>query len=290
MAECPICKKPLVCKAHGVQQAEWSITGWISSLVTPTPQVKSCPLKKGAIWIHVTDESGNDIKDVLTTVNATKKTERPGISIFDQLDPDTYDAKLEPLPVDIAKRYDPPDQMVEKATVTDGKVTYVNFVLKRQKWKLKVEVTSATPGAWPENVNLTLPSPLSNTTGKCDNAPWVSTLDGTANVDGDAVASSDGWDLVEQPQKVKLEPGDSRTIAFSLKRKPWIKFLVKKKLDNETKVFSKLKVKAKVPGWTGPEFTTDRAETYIQKLDAGTGEIEAMTADESWEFESIASA
>jgi hypothetical protein len=180
--------------------------------------------------------------------------------------------------------------MTDPVVVTDGQVTYVNFELKRKKWKLKVDVTSATAGAWPVNeVHLTLPSPLSNASGTCNNAPWSSTLEGIAKVDGDATASSDGWDLVEQPAKVKLDPGDDRAVAFSLKRKPWIKFLVKKKLDNETKVFSKLNVKAKLPGWTGPEFTTDRTETHIQKLAAGTGEIEAMSADESWEFDSIAS-
>ena len=287
MAECSICKKPLVCKDHGVQQEEWTFSGWISNLITPAQQVKPCAAQKGAIWVHVTDETGKDIPGVSTTVKGTKSTEIPGVSVFDQLDPGPYKAKLEPLPPDLDKRYIPPTTIEVPENVAGGDVKYVHFELKRKKWTLNVKTTSATPGAWPEDVQLILPSPLSNTNGKCDNGPWQYTQDGIANVAGQATVSCDGWTLLDQPKQVKLDPGETQTIEFSLKRKPWIKFLVKKKLGAETKVFTKLTVKAKLPGWAGPEFVTDRAETHIQKLEAGTGEIEAMTADEPWEFESI---
>ena len=61
----------------------------------------------------------------------------------------------------------------------------------------------------------------------------------------------------------------------------------KKTTGNETKVLTKVKVKPKLPGWAGTDFTTDLGETHMQRLTSGSGEIQEISTAESWKFGSI---
>ena len=103
--------------------------------------VLPCPLKEGAIWVHVRDDEGKNLNGVDVSVgNSSKKTEK-GISTFGPLDPVKHVVSLKYLPAKIEEEHDLPDseRRIDGVWVSDGEITYVGFELRRKaRIKLKV--------------------------------------------------------------------------------------------------------------------------------------------------------
>ena len=151
MAICPICGKKLV---------ETTAT----TLKCPAPNehaagepkigaaILECPLKKGAIWAYVTDDSGKGLRQIPVTVakapDATKPTDPSGFSGFDPLDPgDDYIVEIE-IPSNIKDNYYPPPRTkIMNVPVRNGEITSVQFKLERiAPLKVSVEYPEGFPG------------------------------------------------------------------------------------------------------------------------------------------------
>lgn len=129
MPLCVRCGKPLNC------------TCTASAAVGNSAQ--PCPLKKGAIWVHVVNDKGEDVKGVTVKKGGDSKiTDASGIAQFDPLDPNTYSMDLDPLSDDLKKDYQPPsDPTKEDVTVSNGEITYLAYKL-RTKPQMKVKVAA----------------------------------------------------------------------------------------------------------------------------------------------------
>lgn len=95
--------------------------------------VLPCAKKKGAIWVHVTDDEGRPIPKASVTKNkGPAETKGSGIAAFDPLDAGAYAIDLGPLGT-LAERYDRPTGETErKFDLSDGEVAYVAYELKRK--------------------------------------------------------------------------------------------------------------------------------------------------------------
>jgi hypothetical protein len=110
--------------------------------------VLDCPVKKGAIWAYITDDSGKGIRGIPVTVSKApgpKNTDPSGFSSFDPLDPgDDYSVAIG-IPSDIEDDYYlPPRKEITGVPVRNGEITSVEFSLERVA-PLKVSVQ------YPEN-------------------------------------------------------------------------------------------------------------------------------------------
>lgn len=205
MPSCVKCGKRYVCKCTVP-----------SSLSTP---VVDCPLKKGAIWVHVVNDLTEDVKDVPVTVNGqTKPTDKHGIATFDPLDPVDHPVDLDPLGVDLLKIYDQPSDTAQEVSVSNGEITYVAYELKRKPWSLKVTVKSIFGDLWPTSgVALALPSGLSAGSGTLEGQDWVFTLTGLEDVDGEVRASHADWMMKDATgPTIQLKPGLKKEVQIEL--------------------------------------------------------------------------
>lgn len=125
MSLCPISGK--ACEGNGATP--------VGSFVRP------CPKMKGALWVHVLDDEGNNIRnvDALKDDGSDKPTDGNGLSTYDPLDEGNYTAGIAKLNPSLTKLYMPPQTSSQKVFVADGQITYVAFELKR-KARLKVLV------------------------------------------------------------------------------------------------------------------------------------------------------
>ncbi|WP_332855382.1 MSCRAMM family protein [Duganella sp. S19_KUP01_CR8] len=115
-------------------------------LVAATP----CPLKKGAIWVHVTDDDSRDVAAVPCRGPVSLRTDDTGIAAFDPLPPGTYDIDLDDIanvPALKAAYESPTAPSVQRGVaVSGGEITYVRFVLVRKaEFKVQVHLKDA-PG------------------------------------------------------------------------------------------------------------------------------------------------
>lgn len=121
MANCPICNKPLQCPEHG--GVEPSLGG-----------VARCAVQHGALWVLVHDGISYDAQGV--TVDASGKkavTDSAGLAAFDPLADGSYTVRLDPLPLGVAKRFDPPaSPSIADIPVAKGKIVSVELVLRRK--------------------------------------------------------------------------------------------------------------------------------------------------------------
>jgi len=110
--------------------------------------VRPCAKQDGALWIHVLDDEGKDVKDVTAKKNGgdPKPTEGNGLSRYDPLPEGEYTASIGDLSTDLAKEYEIPARREEKVRVSQGQITYAGFELKR-KALLQVHVVKAGDGS-----------------------------------------------------------------------------------------------------------------------------------------------
>jgi hypothetical protein len=124
----------------------------------------TCPLEKrpGAIWVHVVDDRGVDVKDVGASKDGTvKPTDANGVTVFDPVDLGQHVVRLSHRSVSALKLYEEPKKTTRKPTVAAGEITYVPYQLAR-KPALKVKVVEkGNPGKLFEDATVTVTGPAS---------------------------------------------------------------------------------------------------------------------------------
>lgn len=106
-----------------------------------------CPLKKGAIWVHVVDELANDIGNISCAGPGQKSTDDTGIAVFSPLSSKNYDVNLGDLG-DLAKLYDLPSETKKTVAVSDGEITYVSFTLTTKINVITPVITKSPDSGW----------------------------------------------------------------------------------------------------------------------------------------------
>jgi len=127
MALCPSCGKNLSCSCGAPKPAS-------------SPE-QPCPLKKGAIWVHVLDDAAGNIAGATVKRGGdAKPSNEDGLAIFDPLDAGPYEVELSALTAEAAKKYELPTPLPKQSVVvSNGEIAYVGFEVKR-KPALKVKV------------------------------------------------------------------------------------------------------------------------------------------------------
>ena len=122
MPNCSKCGKPLDCKCPNCGAS------------APVDEVvQECPLKKGAIWALIKDDTGKGVVNVQFTGPGTKKSDDVGFASFDPLSEKTYDVTATvPLPDEIKDDFHLPAPTTKQVPVKTGQITQVVFQLKRR--------------------------------------------------------------------------------------------------------------------------------------------------------------
>src|SRR5262249_28055892 len=90
-----------------------------------------CPVRKGAIWVHVRDEMHKGI-ELQVIAPGSKRTDTSGFAAFDPLDPGTYTVEIDTS--SLGDEYFPPaekDKKIENVPVRTGEITLVEFQIER---------------------------------------------------------------------------------------------------------------------------------------------------------------
>ena len=132
MSLCVHCGEPLTCTCKREQPIGESIIG--------------CPASKkpGAIWVHVTNDIGQNIEGV--PVLLFPQTNAMGLTVRESLGPNKYDVELAaPEQSGFAATYDFPTLRKKSVIVRNGTISYVAFLLIR-KSKLLVSIVFKSAG------------------------------------------------------------------------------------------------------------------------------------------------
>jgi len=131
MPLCAKCSKPFLCTCGAPDR---KVLGAIA---------EDCPVSKkpGAIWVHISDDAGADVKDVVATNDgAPKPSGVDGLAVFDPVPAGRHVIDLKPLSAEILKLYQKPTADTKRRVhVNDGEIGYVMYTLPR-KPALKVKV------------------------------------------------------------------------------------------------------------------------------------------------------
>lgn len=109
--------------------------------------ISGCPLKDAAIWVHVVDDRGIDVKGVKTKNDgAQEPTDPNGTAKYDPVEAGAHTVMLEPLSGELEKLFEKlPEDTSRKVTVAAGEVGYAQYQLTR-KPSLFVKVAEKSPG------------------------------------------------------------------------------------------------------------------------------------------------
>ena len=130
MPLCAKCSNPFVCHCSAAVRKQLGAVA------------ESCPLEErpGAIWVHVTDDRGNDVGDVSAgNDGALKPTDANGVAVYDPVAPGEHEVRLSSRTIEKLNLYEVPKKTSRKTRVTSGEITYVAYQLAR-KPALKVKV------------------------------------------------------------------------------------------------------------------------------------------------------
>jgi hypothetical protein len=95
--------------------------------------VQECPLKKGAIWTLVKDDTGKGVATIEFSGPGTKKSDDAGFASFDPLSENTYPVTATtPLPDGVKEDFHLPEPITKQVPVKIGQITQVIFQLKRR--------------------------------------------------------------------------------------------------------------------------------------------------------------
>src|SRR5437868_101537 len=121
MPLCGKCNNPMLCSCDTGPQT-------LGAPVLP------CQLKDGALWIHVVDDEGGNVKDAVTLRDgANDMTTKPnGVSAHDPLPAGPYTVALGEQSTDVKALYVLPGGDPLPAAVSPGQITYVGIELKRK--------------------------------------------------------------------------------------------------------------------------------------------------------------
>jgi hypothetical protein len=281
MPICVYCGEELVCGKCAKEQPVGQTT-------------LACPLKKGAIWIHVTDDAGKDIKGVKVNKGDDEAvTNKAGLAIFESLEAGPYLTSLPKLESPLDDSYDPPKQLSKPVQVADGTLAYVDYLLPR-KAKLKVLVlvkpdankVGGVPVVFkdlPINVTLDALAPKPTVDGALD----LGSVSASPHQLSAAFVDVDQkkFDLVPAPdggaalaRNVTLDPEERQEVIFYVLPRPKLKvrFIFKPDPTVENppeKAFDKLPIRVtvdKLPAKTSvgdrADFETVPSDTYVVKV------------------------
>lgn len=179
-----------------------------------------CPLKKGALWIQVNDDLGGGVQGVnVTGAGSSKPTDPTGFASWDPVDSGPYQAKIEALSNTLKDKYILPAATTSAATVNDGEIAFVPFVVTR-KASLKVLVFEKGK---PEKlfgaatVTAAGDAPLGDkpTSGGTGLADYGKVAPGKLKITA-KLAEADAKDYFcpVDPVEVTLAPGEERTVEI----------------------------------------------------------------------------
>jgi hypothetical protein len=147
---CAICGEEMV-PVYACQKPHASSGALIGSAM------HACPLQKGAIWVHVIDDGGGNVKgaSVTSSVGGTKDSDPSGFASFDPLDEGSaYKITLNPLSTDLAKTHRLPAIVdVPNVPVTKGQITSVQVKLERVA-PLKVIIQRSDNDAFVKDIDV----------------------------------------------------------------------------------------------------------------------------------------
>jgi hypothetical protein len=179
-----------------------------------------CSSKKGALWIHVTDDQGKNVPEMKAYKDGDdKNTDANGVSAFDPLDQKNgYKAKLGDLTEKLAADYDLPTEKEQSANVFNGAITYVNFVLPR-KAQLKAEVVQEGGAAkrFEKAEVSVVEGPSKPAAKKTASGTQIADLGKVSKGEYTVKAELDPEDAkdyhVKGPATIKLEAGEDKQVA-----------------------------------------------------------------------------
>ncbi|HJZ59724.1 MAG TPA: peptidoglycan-binding domain-containing protein [Gemmataceae bacterium] len=219
----------------------------------------SCAKKKGALWIHVTDDQGNAIKEAPAKKDKVEKpTDKSGISSFDPLDSGRYEVDFGTLGGELPKLYDPPPGPTkQEVKIADGEIAYVAYELKR-KAALKVKVHKKG-----EPATVFGDATVSIVTG-LETKPDKTTAGSTGVADFERVSAGEytlkaelkpddakdfftSIDFSKVTLKLTLDPGDDKTVPVEVEKKAWIAVRLE---DTKGNVLTDVTVKITLPDGT----------------------------------------
>lgn len=122
MPLCPRCSKPFGCTTCGDR----------------TPQklgatAEECPLKDGAVWVHVMDDRGMDVPDVAAAMDSNGTPTGPhGTAVFDPVKSGSYAVALDRLGSSGLDLYEDFADTQRTVTVAPGQIAYVPYQLVRK--------------------------------------------------------------------------------------------------------------------------------------------------------------
>jgi len=216
--------------------------------------VLSCPLAKGAIWVHVIDDDGEDVPDAIpATVAGTEKSTVAAFASWDPLD----DAKKYRVAIGTL-----PDAFLplavttaEDVVVRKGEITSVQFVLERAAKMTVIVKAGDAPGSIEDiKIDVAATETADKRTGKTvktTGAPFTKLRKGPHTVtftldepqkkkywiDGDATKT---WNVV---------PTGPNIVEFTLQliTKIELKFHIQEKIPTGLKELEGAKIKLKEP-------------------------------------------
>lgn len=282
MPSCVHCSKPLVCECKQPQPMGQTTMG--------------CPAKKGALWIHVTDDLGVNLKGVGAFKNdeVSQPTSGKGLLVFDELNAADYTAGVRELG-SFAGTHDPPVPESKPVVVKNGMIAYVPFLLQR-KAVLKVQTVLQSDAKTIVSdclIKVTAKGPVTKAEEtKAGVVDFGRVSAGEYKLSAAfADLKQDRFDVVEPETTITLDPGEETTVAV-IQLRPKTKLRVQVVLRSDNKVVVKdcpVKVTRSDPGGTTEETQDGVADFGV--VTAGKYKISAVFTDpEQNRFDFVASA
>ncbi|MDX2152986.1 MAG: hypothetical protein SFV54_19745 [Bryobacteraceae bacterium] len=288
MPDCAVCGRELVCTNPHPGNP---------------PQVGSvqqdCPIRKGAIWIYVKDDTGTGVAAVeVEAAGITKPTDPTGFAPFDPLDENTYTTKVKSLGGKSDSHY------VHSAdsrdvTVSAGKIQMVTFELARYSTlKVIIKRTDKQNNNGYQDADVSLaaalpaqaPVPAPGKTGADGTFVFQKVKKGTYDVTA-ALKGGDqpNFDVDGKAgEKYGVDPSKVNEVEVPITPNGWVKLHFK---DAGGAGVKGVKVVLKKDGEDRPEEQNqDDGLLEVKKLTVGDPEVVKAQHDEVWEFVELTSA
>lgn len=245
-----------------------------------------CPLEKGALWVHVTDDQGKSLKGAGAELVGQGKqgtSNGKGLVVFEALDAGAFTVALGALTPPLSDTHDPPASSSRPATVRNGAIAYVPFILKR-KARLRVEVLLA--GALTPVLDCPLaitfvgptkqPAPAPSDRGRLDCGPVSEGRYDVSAVFADL--AQELFDLETATETVTLSPGEEGAARLVVKPRARLTVKVVKRSDHAV-VITDCAVSVACAGPTPKTEATKAGVADLGLLSAGRYTLTATFVD-----------
>ena len=277
---CSICSEEMTEQTVYVCKREHAVAGPKIGNAT-----QSCPLAKGAIWVHVAGEGGKGVGTIPVTNPGSgpgKATDDKGFAPFDPLDEGTsYSVTIGPLPTALEPKYYLPD-IVSAAgiPVSKGQITSVEFQLVSAA-ELKVIVKESGKEAFVKGIDVTVTAPSPETA--VDPAKQTTPENGVVTYKRLRKAAGYKVKIELSPTDAKkfkiidkdtqtcdIDPDGKNELTFELEAITWVKIHIR---DKEADAIADLD-KRKLAQPSGAVKLKLLDETFDQKPLTGTDPLE----------------